>query len=336
MIKKVTITDLAKRANVSVTTVSQILNGKEERFSDKTVARVKELQKEMGYVPDFNAQSLIRRSGKTIGVLVPNLNNPFFAEFNRGIEAYGMSQGYTPLIFGSDDSPKIAGHYMLEAIRRAADGMIIASAVEDVNQIDHMLRQNGVPYLLIDRSRPEKGDEVDLQNELGGKMVADYLHQMGHQKVAVVIPSGELTLNLEHRITGFLNRMKELKTPISEDLIFTTQLTKRGGVEISNAVWQAKPSAVFAINDEIAIGLNRGFNDLGVKVPNDISIMGYDNIDMAEYTIPALTTINQPAFEMGETAARLIIERIQNQNEDPQQVTLPINLVERKSVQKIN
>lgn len=334
MIKKVTITDLAKRANVSVTTVSQILNGKEERFSDKTVERVKGLQKEMGYVPDFNAQSLIRRSGKTIGVLVPNLNNPFFAEFNRGIEAYGMSEGYTPLIFGSDDSPKIAGHYMLEAIRRAADGMIIASAVEDVKQIDHMLQQNGLPYLLIDRSRPEKGDEVDMQNEQGGQMVADYLHQMGHQKVAVVITE-ELTLNLEHRLAGFLERMKELEIPVPEDLIFTTELSKQGGVAISAAIWKAKPTVVFAINDEIAIGLNRGFKDLGLKVPEDISIMGYDNIDMAEYMIPALTTINQPAFEMGETAAKLIIDRIKNHHEAPQHVTLPINLVERESVRKI-
>ena len=335
MIKKVTITDLAKRANVSVTTVSQILNGKEERFSEKTVKRVKELQQEMGYVPDFNAQSLIRKSGQTIGVLVPNLNNPFFAEFNRGIESYGMSHGYTPLIFGSDDSPEIAGHYMLEAIRRAADGMIIASAVEDVNQIDHMLQQNGLPYLLIDRSRPKKGDEVDLQNEVGGKMVADYLFENGHRRIAVVITE-ELTLNLEHRLTGFLTRMEELGNSISRDMIFTTALSKRGGFDISEDVWKVKPTAVFAMNDEIAIGLNRGLYDMGVKVPDDISVMGYDNIDMAEYTVPALTTINQPAFEMGETAAQLIIERIADREKAPQHVTLPINLVERGSVTKIN
>ncbi|WP_252893684.1 LacI family DNA-binding transcriptional regulator [Lentilactobacillus senioris] len=223
---------------------------------------------------------------------------------------------------------------MLEAIRRAADGMIIASAVEDVNQIDHMLQQNGLPYLLIDRSRPEKGDEVDMQNEQGGKMVADYLHQMGHQKVAVVITS-ELTLNLEHRLAGFMERMTELQIPVPEELIFTTQLSKQGGVDISAAIWEAKPTVVFAINDEIAIGLNRGFNDMGLQVPEDISIMGYDNIDMAEYTIPALTTINQPAFEMGETAAQLIIERIKNRDKAPQHVTLPINLVERQSVRKI-
>lgn len=107
MTKKVTITDLAKRAKVSVTTVSQILNGKDDRFSDKTVKRVHELQQEMGYVPDFNAQSLIRRSGRTIGVLVPNINNPFFSHFLRGIESVAMDNGYIPLIFGSNNNQKL-------------------------------------------------------------------------------------------------------------------------------------------------------------------------------------------------------------------------------------
>ena len=104
MTKKVTITDLAARANVSVTTVSQILNGKSARFSSKTVEKVKQLQKEMGYVPDFNAQSLIMKSGRTIGVLVPNINNPFFSRFLRGIEAEAINQDYIPLIFGSNNS----------------------------------------------------------------------------------------------------------------------------------------------------------------------------------------------------------------------------------------
>lgn len=140
-----TITNLAARANVSVTTVSQILNGKSARFSSKTVEKVKQLQKEMGYVPDFNAQSLIMKSGRTIGVLVPNINNPFFSRFLRGIEAEAIKQDYIPLIFGSNNSQEQESHYLFESVRRAADGMIIASAVSDINYIDNILKQTGFP-----------------------------------------------------------------------------------------------------------------------------------------------------------------------------------------------
>lgn len=335
MTKKVTITDLAKRANVSVTTVSQILNGKEQRFSQKTVAKIKALQLEMGYVPDFNAQSLISRSGKTIGVIVPSINNPFFAEFNHGIDSYSASKGYTPLIFGSNNSPQVESRYLVEAIRRAADGMIIASAVSDVKETDKLLRQNGLPYLLIDRNPPVKGDLVDVQNKQGGQIVADYLHENGHHKIILVAPK-DLTLNMELRIAGFKEKMKELGVDFSDDQIVHTELSMAGGYQITEKVLAAQPTAVFALNDELAVGLNRGFAEHDVRVPEDVSLIGYDNIDLAAYTIPSLTTMNQPAFEMGETAARLIIDRIENSDSDLQRVTLPIRLVKRNSVKKIN
>ncbi|MBU9788236.1 LacI family transcriptional regulator [Lentilactobacillus sp. G22-6] len=335
MTKKVTITDLAHKAGVSVTTVSQILNGKQDRFSDKTVEKVHRLQRDMGYVPDFNAQSLIKKSGRTIGVLLPNINNPFFSRFLRGIEATAMEHDYVPLIFGSNNSETLESHYLLESIRRTADGMIIASAVSDLNYIDKILSQNEVPYLLVDQAPVVEGDQINANNYQGGSLLAEYLLEKGHQNVVVVADSNP-TLNMEHRLAGFLETFKKAGQPISNDHIVKTDLTKMGGYQVTQQVIKMKPTAIFAINDEIAIGLYRGIHEAGLNVPADISVVGYDDIDLTEYISPKLTTVHQAAFEMGQHSAAMIIERIKNRDEPIQSVTLPVKLVERESVKKIN
>ncbi|MEE8824841.1 MAG: LacI family DNA-binding transcriptional regulator [Lentilactobacillus sunkii] len=334
MTKKVTITDLAARAKVSVTTVSQILNGKAARFSSKTVEKVKQLQQEMGYVPDFNAQSLIRKSGRTIGVLVPNINNPFFSQFLRGIEAETIKQDYVPLIFGSNNSEEQETHYLFESVRRAADGMIIASAVSDINYIDNILNQNGIPYILIDQAPVVKGDRVEANNQKGGQLLADYLIKKGHTKV-VVVGAEKPTLNLQERLQGFADVYQKNGTPITDDQIITTEMTKKGGYAATAAVLAMKPTAIFAINDEVAIGLYRGIEEAGLKIPDDISIVGYDDIDLSAYIFPKLTTVHQPAFEMGSSAAQLIIKRIEDHKEPLQQVSLPVSLIDRDSVRSI-
>ncbi len=331
MTKKVTIADLAKRANVSVTTVSQILNGKEKRFSDKTVKLVKDLRKEMGYVPDFNAQSLIRRSGRTIGVLVPNINNPFFSRFLRGIESVAIDRGYIPLIFGSNNNQKLENYYLLESIRRAADGMIIASAISDVNDIDNILSQNGIPYLLTDQAPVGEGDKVDVNNYQGGQLLANYLLKRGHRQVTVVTDQ-QPTLNLKQRLAGFLDTYRDQNLEIPSDHTIETELTKLGGYQVTPSVLDQKSTAIFAINDELAFGLYRGIHEAGLRIPEDVSVVGYDDVDLSEYVTPKLTTVHQPAFEMGETSAKLILARIRENERPVQQVSLPIELVERDSV----
>lgn len=334
MTKKVTITDLAARAKVSVTTVSQILNGKAARFSSKTVEKVKQLQKEMGYVPDFNAQSLIRKSGRTIGVLVPNINNPFFSRFLGGIEAEAIKQDYVPLIFGSNNSQAQETHYLFESVRRAADGMIIASAVSDISYIDNILNQNGIPYILIDQAPVVKGDRVEANNQEGGQLLADYLIKKGHTNITVV-GADRPTLNLQERLKGFAEVYKKNGTPIPDDHIIMTEMTKKGGYEATSAALATKPTAIFAINDEVAIGLYRGIEEAGLKIPDDISVVGYDDIDLGAYIYPKLTTVHQPAFNMGSSAAQLIIKRIEDHEEPIQQVSLPVSLIDRDSVRSI-
>ncbi|MFD1455977.1 ribose utilization transcriptional repressor RbsR [Levilactobacillus lanxiensis] len=330
MTRKVTIRDLAEAAGVSVTTVSQILNGKGERFSLDTRRRVHQLQEEMGYVPDFNARNLIMKSAQTIGVLVPNLGNPFFSMFVRGVQETSRERHFIPLIFGANHDEKLESYYLEELIKRAVDGLIIASASITAEAIDNILKKNGIPYLLIDQNGGPSVDRVRINDEQGGQLAADHLLALGHEKIAVVMPD-DPTQNLQIRLAGFKRRLAEHHVDLPENAIVYSAMTKLGGYQATAAVLAQHPTAVFAINDETALGLMRGLHEQGLSVPNDISVLGYDDIDLDEYVVPKLTTIHQPVVTMGQQATGLLINRIKDQRQAAQLVDLPVDLRERES-----
>lgn len=331
MTQKVTIRDLAEAAGVSVTTVSQILNGKGDRFSSDTKARVLKLQEKLGYVPDYNARNLIMRSTQTIGVLVPNLANPFFSMFIKGIQQASQNNKFIPIIFDANQNQELQSMYLEELIKRAANGLIIASATLDANDIDRILTRNGIPYLLFDQNDAQIGDRVWVDDYKGGQMVAKYLLAAGHRRIALLVGE-QVTQNIQQRIDGFRSVMKQYRLSLPDEMVVQSPMTKLGGYQATEALLRLKPSAIFAINDEMAIGVYRGFQERGVRIPADISIMGYDDIDLADFITPKLTTIHQPAYEMGQVATELLIERIQNPRLMHQDKQLPLELIERDSV----
>ncbi|MGX6429076.1 ribose utilization transcriptional repressor RbsR [Levilactobacillus yonginensis] len=330
MTRKVTIRDLAEAAGVSVTTVSQILNGKGERFSLDTRRRVHQLQEEMGYVPDFNARNLIMKSAQTIGVLVPNLGNPFFSMFIRGVQQTSRERHFIPLIFGANHDEKLESYYLQELIKRAVDGLIIASASITGEAIDNILKKNGIPYLMIDQNGGPSVDRVRINDQQGGQLAAQHLVALGHQRIAVVMPEHP-TQNLLIRLDGFRKQLAELGVQLATTAVVTAAMTKLGGYQATSAVLAQKPTAVFAINDETALGLIRGLHEQGLKVPEDISVLGYDDIDLDEYVVPKLSTIHQPVVTMGQQATTLLINRIQDQRQPEQLVNLPVELRDRES-----
>ncbi|MBT9677189.1 ribose utilization transcriptional repressor RbsR [Levilactobacillus brevis] len=330
MTRKVTIRDLAEAAGVSVTTVSQILNGKGERFSIETRQRVHQLQEDLGYVPDFNARNLIMKSAQTIGVLVPNLGNPFFSMFIRGVQQTSRERHFIPLIFGANHDEQLESYYLQELIKRAVDGLIIASASITGEAIDNILKKNGIPYLLIDQNGGPSVDRIRVDDEQGGQLAARYLLALGHQRIVVVMPEHP-TQNLRIRLAGFKAQLVDQQIPLADSAVITSPMTKLGGYQATAAVLAQHPTAVFAINDETALGLMRGLHEQGVRVPDDISVLGYDDIDLDEYVVPKLTTIHQPVVTMGQQATELLINRVQNQRQPAQMVDLPVALKQRES-----
>ncbi|WP_087717281.1 ribose utilization transcriptional repressor RbsR [Levilactobacillus brevis] len=330
MTRKVTIRDLAEAAGVSVTTVSQILNGKGERFSIETRQRVHQLQEDLGYVPDFNARNLIMKSAQTIGVLVPNLGNPFFSMFIRGVQQTSRERHFIPLIFGANHDEQLESYYLQELIKRAVDGLIIASASITGEAIDNILKKNGIPYLLIDQNGGPSVDRIRVDDEQGGQLAARHLLALGHQRIVVVMPKHP-TQNLRIRLAGFKAQLVDQQIPLADSAVITSPMTKLGGYQATAAVLAQHPTAVFAINDETALGLMRGLHEQGVRVPDDISVLGYDDIDLDEYVVPKLTTIHQPVVTMGQQATELLINRVQNQRQPAQMVDLPVALKQRES-----
>ncbi|RRK09595.1 LacI family transcriptional regulator [Lactiplantibacillus garii] len=334
MANKITIRDVAQEAGVSVTTVSQILNNKGDRFSSLTQQKVRAARKRLNYIPDFNAQYLIRKSSRTIGVLIPDISNPFFSQFITGIQNKAMEMGYVPLIFGFNNNSQRASKYLEELIKRAADGMIIASDILDTTDIDKILKDNHIPYILLDRSSTSVSDSdhlmVDDYN--GGQQVAQFLIEQGHQHLAVVMPESA-SVNIQRRWEGFY-QVVEAHQNVSVDRVFAP-LSKVGGRQAAQAVIKLpNVTGLFAINDEVAMGIYRGLEDHGKQIPVDYSVIGFDDIDIDQYMKPTLTTVHQPILRLGEQATEMVISRIESPSKPVQSNKLPVELIIRESTNK--
>ena len=331
MKKKITIRDLAKEAGVSVTTVSQILNNKGDRFSTATQERVLALRDKYKYVPDFNARNLILKSAKTIGVLVPNIANPFFGTFVEGVQSIAREAEFIPLVFSANRDPKLEKYYLSQMIERSISGLVIASATMTTETIKEVISFNEIPYILFDQNHTQEGDRVQTNDYLGGQIAAKHLIELGHKHIAV-LTSDNPTENLNHRMNGFKNIINENNLsldPIHD--VIRAPLTKDGGYKAAKDVLATCASAVFAANDEMAIGLLRGLHELDVKVPEDISVIGYDNIYWDDYVYPRLTTVQQPIFDLGAGATKMLIEQISHNSVEARVQNFPVKLIKRDS-----
>lgn len=326
--KKVTIKDVAKRSGVSITTVSQILNGKEDMFSTITVKKVLEAKKELNYEPDYFARRMIMKKSKTIGVLVPDITNPFFSNLLRGIENVLYQKNFVAMFCNADMDEAKESEYLQELSRRGVDGFIIASSAVSNQAINDTLKKNSLPFIVLDQKKAEGISDAVLTDDFsGGQLAAQHLADLGHQQVAVVMPQ-DAPANIQKRYEGFCSIFPEAEKVNSE-------LSKIGGRQAAKKITQEDFTGLFAVNDEIAFGLYLGLNEASKQIPDDYSIVGYDNIDMCEYVIPQLTTIAQPIFELGQTTAELLLERIQQPEKNWEEKMLPVQLVERASTKRI-
>nr|WP_248629826.1 LacI family DNA-binding transcriptional regulator [Enterococcus cecorum] len=324
MKKKVTIKEVAAKSGVSIATVSQILNGNAEKFSPKTVEKVMNAKSSLDYQPDYFAQRMVMKKSKTIGVMIPDITNPFFAILLKGIEKVVYGQKYIVMLCDADFSVQKESEYLQELIRRGVDGFIIASSTVSNQTLREQLSKNQIPYIVLDQKKSEGGsDEISTDDFTGGVVAANHLRELGHEKVAVIGPQ-DAPSNIQTRIEGF-------KTVYPEFLFVDQSLTREGGKQAAEQIIASEISAVFALNDEIALGLMYQLKHLGKVIPNDYSIVGYDNSPMSEYVTPALTTVSQPIFELGQIAAELLLKRIRDPKQAWARKVLPVELIKRNT-----
>lgn len=332
MAKRITIKDVAKAADLSITTVSQILNGKGDRFPAATKDKVLQLRDQLGYVPNFNARNLISHSMKTVGVLIPNLVNPFFSMFLRGIQDAMYEHECVPIILSADRNEELERYYLRTLVERGVDGVIIASSAIGKQELDGLLNRNDIPYLLFDQNDPiNEGDRIIVDDERGGELATNHLLDAGHTHIAVILPT-QPSQNVRLRLAGYRSALAQRKLVFNDEMIFPTELSKQGGVAVVDNVIDSHATAVFCTNDELAIGLIRGLTNRGIRVPEDVSVVGYDDIDLDEYVTPRLTTVHQPVYEMGLWASQMIMKRLREPNLDPQLKVVDVKLMKRNSV----
>lgn len=328
--KRVSIKDVAKEAGVSVTTVSHILNQNETRFSRETIQKVLLAKDRLGYIPNKNAQQLRGQTRKLIGVVLPNLTNPFFSAMMQRMDDCKADDVDLCFIATSSTDFKDNIQHLVE---RGIDGLVIGRYVNDPHQLNDYLSKHHVPYVLLDQSEDHGYTDIIRTNEIeGGQTAARHLIDLGHQQLAIIQPH-ELMANMKDRVKGFEHTCQSHQLPAPVRIC--TELSKAGGRDIATKLVEHHITGVFVINDELAIGCIRGLTECGKSVPDDLSVVGYDDIDMAGYMTPALTTIAQSVDDIVHISLQLITDKINGKSHENKRVELPTQLIHRETTRQL-
>ena len=320
----VTRKDVAERAGVSVTVVSRVINNKGYVSKEKR-ERVEKVIKELGYTPNLIARGLKTNETKQLMFYAPDITNPFYMEVYQGMEDYAMMQGYTIVV---------SRHFSDAVIRqRRFDGLIMYNVSTDKQD---KIRELGIPVVVTDYNQAKLSiPSVGIDMREGARKAVSYLVSCGHRDIGFVTNSEN---RLDQRYLGYVDELQNCNIEFDEEKIEIQKLGDsmyeqgyNAGVNILNK--EMNITSLFVFNDAMAIGLMAALNERGVRVPEDISVIGFDNILVSRYTIPPLTTIHIPKYEQGWESTKMLINMIKGKTVE--EVTLHTSLVERDSVRKI-
>jgi len=328
-----TINDVARRAGVSAATVSRVMNDTKP-VSPELRQRVLRVMDEMDYRPNLLAGSLRRRVTHTIGLIVPDTTNPFFGELAKSIEDVGFQNGYNVILCNSDYSLERERSYIMVLKAKQVDGLIFIPGSSRTDHMSDLLESWQGNVVTADRLTPElKADSVVADNRAGGHMAALHLLGLGHRCIGY-IERPEHLAHIEDRLTGFREILHQWNVEVPNELCVRGGFRLEDGVRAGRALLTLpnRPTAVFAYNDIMAIGALQAAKELHVRVPDDLAIVGFDDIPMASYLTPALTTIRLPKYRIGALAAEILLGRVRGEIEGPQRrEVLEVELIVRGS-----
>ncbi|OLU13548.1 LacI family transcriptional regulator [Pseudomonas sp. PA1(2017)] len=303
-----TIKDVAARAGISYTTVSHVVNGTRP-VSDPVRSKVEAAIAELGYVPSGVARSLRVRATGTLGLLVPNASNPYFAELARGIEDHAERNGYSVILCNSDDDTDKQLRYLRVLLERRIDGLIVATVASDA-AFAEALANLRVPLVLVDRSlEGVSADQLRVDHEQGAYLATRHLLELGHRRIAC-IGGPASTQVAQLRAAGYRRALDE--AGIAARAVADCPFTSPAGHAAAQALLagEQRPTAIFAGNDMIALGVLRAAAERQLQVPQQLSVVGFDDIEVSRYLHPALTTVGQCIGALGEQVAARLLERI--------------------------
>jgi LacI family transcriptional regulator len=327
-----TIQDVAKRAGVAPITVSRFINNN-GYCSQETRVRVEAAIAELGYVPNRLASGLRSKRTNTLALVLTDITNPFFTTIARGVEDTASDAGYMVVFCNTDESITEEKKYLRMLLEQRVDGIILVPAL-NTNDLVTYIQEHDTPIVLLDRRvSGVKADAVRCDSEAGAYELTRLLISLGHKHVTVISgPRG--TSTSDDRVAGSRRALTEANLELSADQEFYGAFTQTSGYEMTRQALAVtpKPTAIFAANNFIAIGALKALQDLAVRVPEDVALVGFDDLPPALITFPFLTVAAQPAYEMGCRATEILLARLSApQKTEFREIVLPAEIVIRQS-----
>jgi LacI family transcriptional regulator len=321
------ILDVARRARVSASTVSHVVNG--TRFvSDDSRSRVERAIEALGYRPNGLARSLRRGRSHTLGLVVPDSANPFFAEVGREIEAAAFEAGFSVVLCNTENDRERERLYLNVLARNQVDGVLLVAAGERSGFL-----RGALPLVALDREASGTGiDCVIADHRSGGQLATRHLAALGHRRIGHVAGPTRVSSSAA-RLAGYRDGLRQAGLPFDGALVRHGDFHPESGRAAARELLALTdpPTAIFAGNDLMAFGVLRAAAEAGRAVPRDLALVGYDDIELARYAVPALTTVAQPKREMAREALRLMARRLGAGRLEPQERLLPVSLEVRQT-----
>lgn len=308
--KKATISDVAERANVSVATVSRVINdqgGVKKSTEEKIVKAIKDLN----YVRSAVARSMVRKETKTISIIIPDICNPFFSEVVAGIERRAIEKGYFTMLSSSNESKNIERKLVQHIIERGVDGVIVTTADQSGSQLK-VLFDSGIPVVAVDRIIENyEVDTVIIGNREGAYEAVQHLIHEGHEKIGIIRGPQNTTPGIE-RYKGYTQALEEHGITILDEWIGDGDFKEESGYEITKKFMKLEtpPTAIFSSNNLMSIGSLKAIQSMNLELAKDISFIGFDDIEIATFTRPQVTTVSRPMRQLGEIAFQILYDQI--------------------------
>jgi len=325
-----TIYDVARLAGVSTATVSRALNGTGQ-IAPATRLAIDDAVAQLGYHPNTAARSLVTRSTQTIALLLPDITNPFYAALASGVQERALESGHTMLLCTTEGDPEREEQYLSLLRAKQVDGVLVDGLVLPPARITRFVR-DGLPIVCLDRDIDSTlVPLVQVNNRRGARLATEHLLALGHTRIAHVAGAAELRIS-EERIAGYQDAHYGVGIPPDPELRAVGSFTEEGGYEATESLLRGPSfTAVFAANDLSALGVLSALSESGRAVPDDVSVVGFDDLRLSRYTTPPLTTIHQPAAEIAREATGLLLELAAGRTVDRMLHLLEPELVVRRS-----
>ncbi len=325
--------DVARQAGVSTSTVSHVINN--NRFvSEQVREKVEQAIHELNYAPSALARSLKIKQTRTIGMLLTASSNPFYAEVVRGVENSCYERGYSLILCNTEGDEERMNRSLETLMQKRVDGLLMMCTETHLPSADILNRYPSVPMVMMDWAPFEgRGDIIQDNALLGGELATRYLIERGYTRIACIAgPQDKTPARL--RLEGFRKAMAEHNLPVLPGYVVDGDFEFQGGFNAMTQLLalESVPEAVFTSNDAMAVGVYHALYQAGLQVPQDIAVMGYDNIELSRYLTPPLTTVHQPKDELGKLAIDTLIQRMRTPDVSQQTLVLTPELIERGSV----